>query len=87
MNDVRTQQLHQPEQLDSWLVLLGELVDEFRVAGDVAEIDATTWAIHGVIPVDGEVILAEFDTYDGAKVALDRITTTPGPDIGLPGLA
>src|SRR4030081_1209874 len=30
------------------------------------QMDAQTWAIHGYIPVDGEVILAEFDHRETA---------------------
>jgi hypothetical protein len=37
---------------------------------DVIPIDSRTWAIHGSIPVDGEVILAEFHTKEDAYVAL-----------------
>ena len=44
------------------------------VAGDVIEIVDGTWALHGVIPVDGNVLLAEFDSYDDARHALDAFT-------------
>ena len=40
---------------DPQLVFLEELVQErATIAGDVVEIDAHTWAIHGSIAVDGE---------------------------------
>ena len=32
-----------------------------RLGQDLFQMDAEMWAIHGYIPVDGEVILAEFD--------------------------
>jgi len=41
-----------------------------RIAGDIVEINQTTWAIHGSIPVDGEVILAEFDRRENAAEVL-----------------
>ena len=58
------------------LVFLEELVEEHAtIAGDVIELDTHTWAIHGSIAVDGDVIMAEFDTYDEARAALDSIST------------
>jgi hypothetical protein len=47
------------------------------VAGDVVRIDAHTWAIHGSIPVDGEVLLAEYEEAADAVEALDRLAPTP----------
>ena len=44
-----------------------------RIAGDLFQIDTETWAIHGFIPVDGEVILAEFDHPDAARTVLDKV--------------
>ena len=62
------------EKSDRQLVFLRELVDEnATIAGDITEVATNTWAIHGVIPVDGEVIMAEFDTYNQAKVVLDSL--------------
>jgi hypothetical protein len=46
------------------------LHQQARIAGDIVEINQTTWAIHGSIPVDGEVILAEFDRRENAVEAL-----------------
>jgi hypothetical protein len=43
-----------------------------RVAGDVIQLGSETWAIHGTIPVDGEVIVAEFREPGEARAALDR---------------
>jgi hypothetical protein len=40
---------------------------------DVVPIGPHTWAIHGSIPVDGEVILAEFDTEEDATAALELL--------------
>ena len=64
------------EQPDRQLLFLQELVEEHAaVAGDIAEIGTHTWAIHGFIPVDGDVIMAEFDSYSEARVVLDRLST------------
>jgi hypothetical protein len=38
-----------------------------------------TWAIHGTIPVDGEVLMAEFDTQDEARDALGQLLTDMRP--------
>lgn len=50
-----------------------------RIAGDVVEIVPNTWAIHGFIPVDGEVILAEFEHPDVARSVLDQLPATERP--------
>src|SRR3954469_16810873 len=55
------------EYQDQWLM------QQAWVDGDVVAIDDGTWAIHGVIPVDGEVILAEFGTLEEAQAVLERI--------------
>jgi hypothetical protein len=60
--------------LDRRLNLLEQLIDErVRVAGDVLEVSIGVWAIHGWIPVDGEVILAEFSVLDEARSVLDQL--------------
>jgi hypothetical protein len=51
------------------------------IAGDVAQISADTWAIHGVIPVDGDVILEEFVSYDDARTVLDRLPSGSDGDV------
>jgi hypothetical protein len=43
------------------------------IDGDVLRIGNDRWAIHGVIAVDGEVLMAGFDTYDEAKWVLNRV--------------
>ncbi len=59
---------------DRRLQFLDELIRENpAIAGDVAKISDDTWAIRGVIPVDGDVILAEFDSYDEARIVLDQL--------------
>ena len=59
---------------DRELVFLEELVEEHAtIAGDVIEIDTHTWAIHGSIAVDGDVIMAEFDTEEHARHVLEDL--------------
>ena len=53
--------------------LQGQLNDHAQIAEDIVEIAAHTWAIYGSIAVDGEVIMAEFDTQDEAKTALRQL--------------
>jgi hypothetical protein len=64
---------------DGQLTFLEELVDEHAtIDGDVIEIGAHTWAIHGSIAVDSEVIMAEYDTEEHARIALDELFTAKG---------
>jgi hypothetical protein len=52
------------------------LIDEhFPFDRDVIRIESDTWAIHGPIPVNGNVILAEFETREDAEVALELLWT------------
>jgi hypothetical protein len=54
--------------------LLEQLVDQrVRIAGDVVEVSRGVWAIHGSIPVDGEVIVAEFAVLDEARSVLHEL--------------
>jgi hypothetical protein len=56
-------------------LLVEELIDEhFPFDCDVIPIDSQTWAIHGSIPVGGEVILAEFNKKEDAEVALELLS-------------
>ena len=62
------------EQPDSQLLFLEELVQEgATVSGGVLEIDIHTWAIHGSIAVDGDVIMAEYRTESLARRVLDEL--------------
>ena len=64
----------QVAQQDDQLMFLQELIEEkATVAADITRIGTHTWAIHGVIPVDGDVIMAEFDTYCEARGVLDQL--------------
>jgi uncharacterized protein YbjT (DUF2867 family) len=62
------------EEPDRQFLFLKRLVAEHAtIDGDVVEVDEHTWAIHGFIAVDGEVIMAEYATQDEAKLALDKL--------------
>ncbi len=72
----------QGEQDDDRILFLKQLIeDRATIAADVFEVDPHTWAIHGVIPVGGDVIMAEFETQDQAKKALGKLST---PEHGPP---
>jgi hypothetical protein len=72
----------QSEQDDDRILFLQQLVeDRATIAADVVEVDPQTWAIHGVIPVGGDVIMAEFETEDEAKTALGKLFA---PEYGPP---
>jgi hypothetical protein len=63
---------------DRQLRFIQELLDEnVPIAGDITEIDAETWAIHGLIPMDGDVIVAEYHSYSEARGVLDEISISP----------
>jgi hypothetical protein len=50
------------------------LIEEhIQVSCQLVPIDDHTWAIHGLIAVDGEVIVAEFDDRGEAEVAVEEI--------------
>jgi hypothetical protein len=44
-----------------------------RIARDVVQIDPSTWAIHGPIAVDGEVIMAQFNSRAAGDLAIDQL--------------
>ena len=55
------------------------LIDQHaRVARDIVPIDNDTWAIHGLIAVDGEVIMAEFTDMREAEAAVVRLCAAEG---------
>ena len=69
---------------DRQLQFLLELLDDnASIDGDVLEISNDTWAIHGQIAFEGEILMAEFGTYDQARNVLDRVrrTTLPTSDV------
>ena len=71
-----------PRPPDPQLVFLEQLVaDRATIAGDVIELNEHTWAIHGSIAVDGDVIMAEYDSEQRADLALRELAE----DTGAPG--
>jgi hypothetical protein len=57
---------------------LRELEEEHAsISGDVLQVGNELWAIHGTIPVDGDVLMAEFDSYDDARRTLDALRDDP----------
>ena len=44
-----------------------------RLGQDLFQMDEQMWAIHGYIPVDGEVILAEFGHRETAMAMLAQL--------------
>lgn len=53
------------------------LIEEHvQVSCQLLPIDDHTWAIHGSIAVDGEVIVAEFDDHDEAEIAVEEIAAS-----------
>lgn len=51
-----------------------------RLDQDLFQLDAQMWAVHGYIPVDGEVILAEFDRREAARGFLADLAAALGRD-------
>jgi hypothetical protein len=68
---------HSEEQVE---FLRAVLEEHTSIDGDVLEVGVETWAIHGVVPYDGESPLAVFDSYDEAKAVLDEVWRIPTPD-------
>ena len=68
---------------DEKLVFLQQLLDDrASIAADVVEVEPRTWAIHGFIPVGGDVIMAEFESEEAARDVLGRLA--PPPEYGPP---
>ena len=63
---------------DRRVQFLQELVEENAwIQGSVLYVGYDIWAIHGIIAVDGDVLMAEFESYDQAQSALDEVLSTP----------
>lgn len=56
-----------------FLHLLAE--EHAHIAGDLVVIGEGAWAIHGTIPLDGEVLMASFDREQDARTVLDQLST------------
>jgi hypothetical protein len=69
-----------PDNSERELEILRQLLREnAAIGGGVLEIAENTWAIHGVIPVDGDVLMAEFETYDAAVLVLRQLHVDVAP--------
>jgi hypothetical protein len=64
-----------PDPSDNQVQFLRHLVEEnASIAGDVFLVGDNQWAIHGFIPVDGDVLMAEFESHDQAMNILDQLS-------------
>jgi hypothetical protein len=62
------------QQRSKELQIIEVLIDEHaRVACNLVQI-GQTWAIHGLLAVDGDEIMAEFTHKEGAEYAMRRIS-------------
>jgi hypothetical protein len=67
----------------SQLQFLEALVDAHAsVAGDIVQIGSAAWAIHGSIPVDGDVLVARYESAEDATRALSRLGPNHTDDSG-----
>jgi len=64
------------------LQFLRDLVEEHAsIARDVLQLGNNLWAIHGYIPVDCDVLMAEFDSYDQAANTLEQLSRSTRRDV------
>jgi hypothetical protein len=68
--------LHPQESFGGPGLIEEVLGEQIQVAGDVFEVDSQTWAIHGYLPGEGEVLLAEFARPERAESALQQLSET-----------
>jgi hypothetical protein len=59
------------EQQLEFLRILEE--ENAAISGDILEIGLGLWGIHGFIAVDGDVLMAEFFSYEDARSVLDQL--------------
>jgi hypothetical protein len=69
---------------DQQRILAEFLAEHATVDGDIAEIGSDAWVIHGHIPVDGDVIMAEFGSFEEASAALGNLPPNEGEELGGP---
>ena len=74
MNEVRAERANPGQRIIEALI-----AEHVRFHYDLLPIDDQTWAIHGYISVDGEVILAEFTTQNDARSAPAQVAATRRP--------
>ena len=79
--EMNSQTLESTRQME----FLTELVNAHtEVAADVFQIGPTTWALHGSIPFDGDVLIAEYDTFEEARAVLVQLASNPSTDGQVP---
>lgn len=62
-------------------MLIDSILDQHpRLDQDLFQMDLQVWAVHGYIPVDGEVILAEFDHRETARAFLAQLAAAQDRD-------
>jgi hypothetical protein len=59
--------------MDESRELRPEILFREDLDSDIIQVDDHTWAIHGNIPVDGEVIIAEFDLAEQAEAVPESL--------------
>jgi hypothetical protein len=63
-----------PGAFDEAVEFLHELVEEnAAISGDIVQLEENLWAIHGFFSIDGDVLMAEFDSYEAAAIALEQL--------------
>ncbi len=77
--DVATMSNHRDQRVRPEVILDALVNQEARVAGDIVEIGAHTWAIHASIPVDGDVIIGEYDSPEAAHAVLEQLAVAEEP--------
>jgi hypothetical protein len=53
--------------------LTGLVAEGVEVDGQAMPVAPGLWAVHGVLAYEGDSLLAEFDTVDDARSALERV--------------
>ena len=71
--------MNDPRDETADLLLFMYDLRENGVECDIVQVSTSTWAIHGVIPVDGEVLLAEFESYEEAQNLLEQLYAMEAP--------
>ena len=65
---------HARGKADQALAFLRDLeAENASISDDVVQIGHGMWGVHGVIAVDGDVLMGEFDSYDAARRTLERL--------------
>ncbi len=64
-------------EYDAQLNFLAALVEAHTsIAGDILQLGDRTWALHGTIPLDGNVLVAEFETFEEARATLTQLAVS-----------